>query len=67
LLSSAATTAAGFAVLLVSILPFLQSFGLITALTIIYAFLAAVFVLPSILVVWANVTGQADKPTTGTR
>jgi predicted RND superfamily exporter protein len=46
LLSSAATTASGFAVLLVAILPFLQSFGLITALTIGFAFLASVFVLP---------------------
>ncbi|MFC7115253.1 MMPL family transporter [Natronoarchaeum sp. GCM10025703] len=60
LLSSAATTAAGFAVLLVAILPFLQSFGLITALTIVYAFLAAVFVLPSILIVWARFTGHED-------
>jgi len=55
LLSSAATTASGFAVLLVAILPFLQSFGLITALTIVFAFLASVFVLPSLLVVWARV------------
>ncbi|WP_458190611.1 MMPL family transporter [Haladaptatus sp. NG-WS-4] len=54
LLSSAATTASGFAVLLVAILPFLQSFGLITALTIVFAFLASVFVLPSLLVVWAR-------------
>ncbi|MEF8975484.1 MAG: MMPL family transporter, partial [Halapricum sp.] len=46
LLSSATTTAAGFAVLLVAILPFLQSFGLITALVIVFAFLASVFVLP---------------------
>ncbi|QSG14789.1 putative exporter of the RND superfamily [Halapricum desulfuricans] len=64
LLSSAATTAAGFAVLLVAILPFLQSFGLITALTIVYAFLAAVFVLPSILVVWARFTGDAGQGAT---
>ena len=56
LLSSAATTASGFAVLLVAILPFLQSFGLITALTIAFAFLASVFVLPSLLVVWARFT-----------
>ncbi|MFC3959184.1 efflux RND transporter permease subunit [Halovivax cerinus] len=58
LLSSAATTASGFAVLLVAILPFLQSFGLITALTIVYAVLASVFVLPSLLVVWARVGGR---------
>ncbi|WP_199268311.1 RND family transporter [Halorhabdus sp. CUG00001] len=61
LLSSAATTAAGFAVLLVAILPFLQSFGLITSLTIVYAFLAAVFVLPSLLVVWARFTGDGES------
>ncbi|MEF8826981.1 MAG: MMPL family transporter, partial [Halapricum sp.] len=64
LLSSAATTAIGFAVLLVAILPFLQSFGLITALTIIYAFLASVFVLPSLLVVWARVSGHDGSATT---
>jgi hydrophobe/amphiphile efflux-3 (HAE3) family protein len=58
LLSSAATTASGFAVLLVAILPFLQSFGLITALTIVSAFLASVFVLPSLLVVWARFMGH---------
>ncbi|NHN49229.1 MMPL family transporter [Halostella sp. JP-L12] len=58
LLSSAATTASGFAVLLVAILPFLQSFGLITALTIVFAFLASVFVLPSLLVVWARFMGH---------
>ncbi|NHX37779.1 MMPL family transporter [Halolamina sp. R1-12] len=68
LLSSAATTAAGFAVLLVAILPFLQSFGLITALTIVYAFLASVFVLPSLLVVWARVMNRgpgSGPPTSG--
>jgi hydrophobe/amphiphile efflux-3 (HAE3) family protein len=58
LLSSATTTASGFAVLLVAILPFLQSFGLITALTIVFAFLASVFVLPSLLVVWARFVGR---------
>jgi predicted RND superfamily exporter protein len=60
LLSSAATTASGFAVLLVAILPFLQSFGLITALTIVFAFLSSVFVLPSLLVVWARLTGHSE-------
>ncbi|WP_302080765.1 efflux RND transporter permease subunit [Salinibaculum rarum] len=58
LLSSAATTASGFVVLLVAILPFLQSFGLITALTIVFAFLASVFVLPSLLVVWVRLVGR---------
>ncbi len=58
LLASAATTAIGFAVLLVAILPFLQSFGLITALTIVFALLASVFTLPSLLVVWARRVGH---------
>jgi predicted RND superfamily exporter protein len=62
LLSSATTTAAGFAVLLVAILPFLQSFGLITSLTIVFAFLASVFVLPSLLTVWARFTGYEVEP-----
>ncbi|MFB6228064.1 MAG: RND family transporter [Halobacteriales archaeon] len=65
LLSSAATTASGFAVLLVAILPFLQSFGLITALTIVFAFLASVFVLPSLLVVWARLVGRDPVTETG--
>ncbi|WP_254533398.1 efflux RND transporter permease subunit [Natrinema gelatinilyticum] len=73
LLSSAATTASGFVVLLVAILPFLQSFGLITALTIVFAFLASVFVLPSLLVVWARfvehdtITERFDTVTTAER
>ncbi|MFT4890194.1 MAG: hydrophobe/amphiphile efflux-3 (HAE3) family protein [Halobacteriales archaeon] len=66
LLSSATTTAAGFAVLLVAILPFLQSFGLITALTIVFAFLASVFVLPSLLAVWAGFTGYEVESTMDT-
>jgi len=50
-------------VLLVAILPFLQSFGLITALTIVFAFLASVFVLPSLLVVLG--TGGESRCRTG--
>ncbi|WP_440990010.1 efflux RND transporter permease subunit [Haloarchaeobius baliensis] len=60
LFSSAATTASGFGVLTVSLLPFLQSFGVITALTIGYSFLASVFVLPSLLALWARWHGHAD-------
>ncbi|WP_439027906.1 efflux RND transporter permease subunit [Haloarchaeobius sp. DT45] len=54
LASSAATTAGGFGVLTVAILPFLQQFGLITALTIVFAFVASVVVLPSLLVLWTR-------------
>jgi len=54
LLGSAATTVGGFGVLVFAILPPLQQFGKITGLTIIYAFLASVLVLPSLLLVWTR-------------
>jgi len=57
LLGSAATTVGGFGVLVFAILPPLQQFGKITGLTIVYAFLAAVLVLPSLLVVWTRYVG----------
>jgi predicted RND superfamily exporter protein len=57
LLGSAATTAGGFGVLAFSILPALQQFGIITAITIVYACFGAVFVLPSLLVVWTRYLG----------
>ena len=57
LLGSAATTVGGFGVLAFAILPPLQQFGIITGLTIIYAFLASVLVLPSLLVVWTKYFG----------
>ncbi|MFB6141390.1 MAG: MMPL family transporter [Halosimplex sp.] len=57
LLGSAATTVGGFGVLVFAILPPLQQFGFITALTIVYAFLASVFVLPSLLAVWSRHLG----------
>ena len=57
LLGSAATTAGGFGVLVFAILPPLQDFGTITAMTIVYAFLASVLVLPSMLVVWTRAAG----------
>ncbi|WP_440763394.1 efflux RND transporter permease subunit [Natronorubrum sp. DTA7] len=58
LFGSAATTVGGFGVLIFAILPPLQQFGLITGLTIIYAFLGSVFVLPSMLVLWTNYVGD---------
>ena len=60
LLGSAATTAIGFGVLALAIHPPLQQFGVITAIMIGYAFVAAVFVLPSLLVLWARL--GADRP-----
>jgi predicted RND superfamily exporter protein len=63
LLGSAATTVGGFGVLAFAILPPLQQFGIITGLTIIYAFLASVLVLPSLLVVWTRWFGPDETPT----
>jgi predicted RND superfamily exporter protein len=57
LLGSAATTAGGFGVLTVSFVPSLQQFGFITAISIVYAFLASVFVLPTLLVGWTRLFG----------
>jgi predicted RND superfamily exporter protein len=59
LLGSAATTVGGFGTLVFAILPVLQQFGIITGLTIIYAFLASVLVLPSLLVVWTRYFGPS--------
>ncbi len=61
LLGSAATTVGGFGVLAFAIFPALQQFGIITALTIIYAFFASVWVLPSLLVVWTRYFGPGAR------
>jgi predicted RND superfamily exporter protein len=60
LLGSAATTVGGFGTLAIAILPILQQFGIITGLTIIYAFLASVLVLPSLLVIWTRYGGPEN-------
>jgi predicted RND superfamily exporter protein len=54
LFGGAATTIAGFGLLTLATLPPLQQFGIITALTILYSFIASVFVLPTFLVIWAK-------------
>jgi len=62
LLSSAVTTAAGFGVLALSLLPALAQFGLVLAIGIAYAFVASVFVLPSLLALWARYGSRAPAP-----
>jgi predicted RND superfamily exporter protein len=54
LLGSTATTAGGIAILGFALLVPLQQFGIITALTIVYAFVGSVVVLPSLLVLWTR-------------
>jgi len=54
LFGAAATTIAGFGLLVFALMPPLQQFGGITALTIFYSFIASAFILPSILAIWAR-------------
>ncbi|RBI59491.1 RND transporter [halophilic archaeon] len=51
LLGSAATTAAGFGVLALALSPPLQRFGIVTALSIVFAFVSCLTLLPSLLVI----------------
>ena len=53
LIGSAATTALGFAVLIFSPIPPMGQFGLLTAITVLYSLIAAIVVLPPMLVIWA--------------
>jgi predicted RND superfamily exporter protein len=54
LFGAAATTIGGFGILAFSVLPPMAQFGIVTALSIFYSFLASVFVLPSFLAIWAR-------------
>jgi len=54
LLAAAATTIGVFGVLALSRMPAISRFGTLTALVISFALLAALFVLPSVLVVYAS-------------
>jgi predicted RND superfamily exporter protein len=54
LFGAAATTVGGFGILTFSILQPMAQFGIVTALSILFSFLASVFVLPSFLAVWAR-------------
>lgn len=52
LFGSMMTTVIGFAILSLAIIPPLAQFGQVTALSVFFAFLAAVFVLPTLLLLW---------------
>lgn len=53
LIGSALTTALAFAVLMLSPMTPFQQFGLVTGLTILYALVASILVVPPMLVLWA--------------
>ncbi|HEC81489.1 MAG TPA: RND family transporter [Thermoplasmatales archaeon] len=54
LLIAATTTAAGFGILIFAPIPPQVQFGVITAMTIIYAFITSILLLPLILIHWGN-------------
>ncbi|MFC7072044.1 RND family transporter [Halovenus rubra] len=60
LLASAATTAAGFGVLALSLSPPLRRFGTVTAAAIIFAFLSVMTVLPSLFILRERLAEQLD-------
>ena len=59
LTGSMLTTVFGVGVLGLALNPAIGVFGILIALSVLYAYLASIFILPSILVVWARVTGAA--------
>ncbi|SEV95774.1 efflux RND transporter permease subunit [Halobacterium jilantaiense] len=59
LLASAASTAAGFGVLVLALVPSLRRFGAVTSTAIAFAFVASVLVLPSLLALWHRHRGHA--------
>jgi len=52
------TTAFGIGVLALAVFPAMGQFGILTALSVVYAFLTSILVLPSVLVVWDRLTNQ---------
>jgi predicted RND superfamily exporter protein len=71
LAGSMLTTVFGIGVLVLSVFPAIGQFGLLTGLSVIYAFVASLLVLPSALAVWVRlfdggggtVAGEEDGPT----
>ncbi len=52
LTGSMLTTVCGLGVLYIAVIPLIAEFGLLLALGVLYAYLASVLVLPSVIVVW---------------
>lgn len=61
LFGSAATTIIGFGILSFAIIPPLAQFGQVSAISIFFAFLAAVFVLPTFLLLWFKFKYSSKK------
>ena len=61
---SMVTTTGGVGALVLSATPLLAQFGLLTALSVIYSFLAAVIVLPPAILVWERYFGWTNEERT---
>ena len=59
LAGSMLTTVFGIGTLTLSVFPAIGNFGVLTGLSVLYSFLASLFVLPAALTVWARFTGRA--------
>ncbi|ATW86904.1 putative RND superfamily exporter protein [Halohasta litchfieldiae] len=68
LTGSMLTTVFGIGVLVLALNPALGAFGALISLSVLYAYLASLVVLPSVIVVWARLRGDtdADIPIIGT-
>jgi len=58
LLGSVLTTAFGIGVLALAVFPAIGQFGILTALSVMYAFLTSLLVLPSVLVIWHRLSNR---------
>jgi predicted RND superfamily exporter protein len=65
LTGSMLTTVGGIGVLYLALNPVIGNFGLLTALSVVYAYLASMLILPSVLVVWDRI--QRGDGASGTR
>jgi predicted RND superfamily exporter protein len=63
LTGSMLTTVFGVGVLWLSLNPAIGAFGILTALSVVYAYLASLFVLPATLVLWARVFDRGEPAT----
>ena len=59
LTGSMLTTVFGIGVLVLALNPALGAFGALMSLSVLYAYLSSLFVLPSVLVVWARLQGDS--------
>ncbi|WP_299236082.1 efflux RND transporter permease subunit [Natronomonas sp.] len=62
LTGSMLTTVCGLGVLYVAIIPLIADFGLLLALGVLYAYLASILVLPSVIVVWHALETRYNSP-----